>query len=240
MGAFMFMHAGRSAEQPGGGHAGLMDHVYQRQRHIYDATRKYFLFGRDGLIRGLALQPGESLVEIGCGTARNLIAIARAYPGVRLFGLDASGEMLKTARLQVTRAGLEDRILLGQGLAENLAPRAFGRASFDHALFSYSLSMIPDWREAIAASANALSAKGHIHIVDFGDLKTMPGRGLMRRWLGLFHVSPREALLHALEAEVGKADEALNILPGRYAFRLSLSKGKLGALACGTRVTGGG
>ena len=82
-------------------HAGLMDRVYRRQRHVYDFTRKYYLFGRDRLIRDLALEPGESLVEIGCGTARNLIAIARAYPGVRLYGLDASSAMLETARAQI-------------------------------------------------------------------------------------------------------------------------------------------
>ena len=239
MGAFMSMHAGLSADSKSNGHAGLMDQVYQRQRHIYDFTRKYYLFGRDGLIEALDLRPGETLVEIGCGTARNLIAIARRYPGVRLFGLDASEEMLKTARQQVARAGLEDRIVLAHGLAEELTPQVFGVTAFDHAVFSYSLSMIPDWQGAIAASAKALSTKGLIHIVDFGDLKTMPGRGLMKGWLSLFHVKPREALLQALEQEVSKAEEGLNILPGRYAFRLTLSKGRLGTLACGQAVTAG-
>jgi S-adenosylmethionine-diacylgycerolhomoserine-N-methlytransferase len=241
MAVFMSMHAGRSADLkksgPKANHAGLMDQVYQRQRYFYDLTRKYYLFGRDSLIAALGLQPGESLVEIGCGTARNLIAIARLYPGVRLFGLDASAEMLKTARTQVAQAGLEDRIVLVQGLAEELTPATFGQASFDHALFSYSLSMIPDWRGAIVAAANTLSGPGRIHIVDFGDLKTMPGRWLLRRWLGLFHVSPREALLQAVEAEVNKANKGLNILPGRYAFRLSIAKGKMGAFACGETVT---
>ena len=229
----MSMHAGLSADRKKGGHAGLMDQVYQRQRYIYDFTRKYYLFGRDSLIGSLALQPGESLVEIGCGTARNLIAIARAYPGVRLFGLDASEAMLKTARQQVRRAGLEDRILLVKGLAEAMAPATFGRAEFDHALFSYSLSMIPDWRGAIAAAANNISEEGRLHIVDFGDLKTMPGRGLIRGWLSLFHVSPCEILLRTLEEEINDADEWLKILPGRYAFRLSTAKGTLGAFACG-------
>ena len=51
-----------------GGHAALMDEVYRRQRFIYDLTRKYYLFGRDKLIRELALAPGERLVEVGCGT----------------------------------------------------------------------------------------------------------------------------------------------------------------------------
>jgi len=229
----MSMPGGLSVE----GHAGLMDNVYRRQGYIYDFTRKYYLLGRDTLIRELELQPGQSLLEIGCGTARNLITIARRYPEARLFGLDASGEMLKTARQQLARAGLENRVVLVQGLAEELTPEAFGEQAFDHVLFSYSLSMIPGWREAIFAAANAISPHGHIHIVDFGDLKTTPGRGLLRRWLALFHVTPRAELLEVLEREVGTAGKGLNVLPGRYAFRLKLPKGTMGRLACGSTVT---
>jgi S-adenosylmethionine-diacylgycerolhomoserine-N-methlytransferase len=214
-----------------------MDSVYRRQRFIYDFTRKYYLLGRDALIRELELQPGQSLVEIGCGTARNLIAIARRYPQARLYGLDASAEMLKTARQQLARAGLENRVVLVQGLAEELAPESFGQQTFDHALFSYSLSMIPGWQEAIFAAAKAISPQGLVHVVDFGDLKTMPGKGLLRWWLNLFHVTPREELLEALEREVGKTGKGLNVLPGRYAFRLKLAKGNLGQLACGGTVT---
>jgi S-adenosylmethionine-diacylgycerolhomoserine-N-methlytransferase len=227
------MHAGLSADI----HAGLMDKVYRRQRHIYDLTRKYYLLGRDALIRELDLQPGQSVVEIGCGTARNLIAIARRYPRARLYGLDASAEMLKTARRRLARAGLENRVMLIQGLAEELTPGAFGLAGFDHAVFSYSLSMIPPWREAIFAAAKAVSPDGIIHIVDFGDLKTMPGRPLLRCWLSLFHVTPCEELLDALEREVCEAGVGLSILPGRYAFRLRLAKGKLGTFCCGETVT---
>jgi S-adenosylmethionine-diacylgycerolhomoserine-N-methlytransferase len=234
MAAFMSMHAGLSAEA----HAGLMDSIYRRQRYIYDFTRKYYLLGRDTVIQELELQPGQSLVEIGCGTARNLIAIARRYPGARLYGLDASAEMLKTARQQLARAGLQHRVVLAQGLAEELTPGAFSQQAFDHALFSYSLSMIPGWQEAIFAAAKAISPQGLIHIVDFGDLKTMPLRGLLRRWLCLFHVTPRAELLEVLEQQVGKAGKGLNVLPGRYAFRLKLAKGKMGRLACGATVTG--
>ena len=103
-----------------------MDQVYRHQRYIYDLTRKYYLFGRDRLIRELALRPGERVVEVGCGTARNLIAIARRYPEARLFGLDASQEMLKTAAESIRHAGLEGRITLALGYAEALAPTMFG------------------------------------------------------------------------------------------------------------------
>jgi S-adenosylmethionine-diacylgycerolhomoserine-N-methlytransferase len=222
------MRAAPSAEIE---HFGLMDQVYRRQRYVYDFTRKYYLFGRDALIRDLKLKPGTSLVEIGCGTARNLIAIARTYPGVRLYGLDASAEMLKTAEVQLKRAALADRVTLVHGLAEDLTPAQFGESSFDHAIFSYSLSMIPDWRQALIAAANAISDAGSVHIVDFGDLKNLPGKSLLRAWLGLFHVVPRAELLEGLEAEFGQSGKALTLLPGRYAFRLTAPKGKLGALS---------
>ena len=41
---------------------------------------------------------------------------------------------------------------------------------FDRVLFSYSLSMIPDWYQALEAAVAALKSTGRIHIVDFGDL----------------------------------------------------------------------
>jgi S-adenosylmethionine-diacylgycerolhomoserine-N-methlytransferase len=229
----MSIRVARSVED---GHFGLMDRVYRNQRYVYDFTRKYYLFGRDSLIRDLRLRPGERLVEIGCGTARNLIAIARRYPKTQLYGLDASAEMLETARKQVARAGLEDRVTLVHGLAENLSPSAFGQDGFEHALFSYSLSMIPDWRRALQASVQALLDQGLVHVVDFGDFQNLPGRVALRAWLRIFHVSPRAELLRELESELGQ--NCLILLPGRYAFRLSLSKGKMGTYACGLTDTG--
>jgi S-adenosylmethionine-diacylgycerolhomoserine-N-methlytransferase len=204
-------------------HAGLMDRIYRYQRYLYDFTRKYYLFGRDSLLAELDLSPDDRLAEIGCGTARNLITIALANPNVRLFGLDASAAMLETARVQIRRAGLDTRITLLQGLAEDFTPTAFGQPGFEHVLFSYSLSMIPDWRRALAAGSAALTARGRIHIVDFGDLATLPGRGALKAWLHLFHVCPRTELLAKLECEV-RQNGCLTLLPGRYAFRYSGEK----------------
>jgi S-adenosylmethionine-diacylgycerolhomoserine-N-methlytransferase len=200
-------------------HAGLMDRVYRPQRHLYDLTRKYYLLGRDRLIAGLALEPDSTLIEVGCGTGRNLIAIARMYPEARLYGLDASEAMLQTARSKVGRAGLEHRILLRHGLAERLSPRSFGVETFDHVLFSYSLSMVPDWHAALEAGATALPASGRCHVVDFADFKGLGlvGRRALTAWLRAFHVTPRVEFLAALERVNGASGE-LNLLGRRYAF----------------------
>ena len=63
---------------PAAGH--LMDRIYWRQRHIYDLTRKYYLLGRDDLIDAVAARANGPVLEIGCGTGRNLIRLARLRP----------------------------------------------------------------------------------------------------------------------------------------------------------------
>jgi S-adenosylmethionine-diacylgycerolhomoserine-N-methlytransferase len=174
------------------GHAALMDEVYRGQRHIYDFTRKYYLFGRDTLIAGLGAQPGMRVLEVACGTGRNLARIAKAWPGVHLFGLDISSEMLKSAR-----AALGDEALLGKGDACSFNPAAvLGTPQFERIVLSYSLSMIPDWEGALDHAASLLAEGGALHIVDFGDLVGLPrplAAGL-RAWLAKFHVEPRAAM----------------------------------------------
>lgn len=204
-------------------HAELMDSVYRRQRYIYDFTRKYYLFGRDRLIRELNPAPGARIVEVGCGTARNLIKMAKRYPGRQFFGLDASEAMLETAAKAIGKAGLTEQIVLAHGYAEALSPALFGVAEpFDEIVFSYSLSMIPDWKQSLSAAAAALAPLGRIHIVDFGDLRGLVGpvRKALLSWLALFHVEPRMELLNALE-NVTRKDAHLRVLPGRYAFLLT-------------------
>ena len=72
----------------------LMDQIYRRQHHIYDLTRKYYLLGRDRLIIGLRPTSGDAVLEIGCGTGRNLTIAAKHYPAARFFGVDVSTVML--------------------------------------------------------------------------------------------------------------------------------------------------
>jgi S-adenosylmethionine-diacylgycerolhomoserine-N-methlytransferase len=226
-----------SREMPAKDHAALMDLVYRRQRYVYDLTRKYYLFGRDRLIRELALKPGERLVEIGCGTARNLVRIAQLYPKAELFGLDASQEMLKSAAESLARAGLADRVRLVHGYAENLAPAMFGEdRPFDRAVFSYSLSMIPDWRQALAAAGRAIDETGQVHVVDFGDLTGLGrlGAACLRGWLALFHVEPRVEILHGVEQQLAgnkAGDSKLWVSPARYAFLWRCSKARAQAFA---------
>ena len=179
-----------------------MDRIYRRQRHIYDLTRKYYLLGRDALLRDLAPPPGGSVVEIGCGTGRNLIQAARLWPEARLFGLDVSPAMLETARANIGRAGLSDRIMVAEGDATGFeALGLFGHARFDRVFLSYTLSMIPDWQRALDQAASLLGPGDELRIVDFGQQERLPRafRAMLFKWLRKFDVTPRSELFSAAE-----------------------------------------
>ncbi len=100
----------------------LMDRMYRRQRHIYDLARKYYLIGRDEAIARLRPEPGDGVLEIGCGTGRNLIKAARAYPLAEYYGFDVSRETLDTAGASIRRAGLASRITIAEADATAFAP----------------------------------------------------------------------------------------------------------------------
>lgn len=192
--------------------AALMDRIYRRQRHVYDITRKHYLLGRDRLIEGLAPPSGGRVLEIGCGTARNLIAAAHAWPQAKFYGLDISAEMLATAHSRIAAAGHAERICLARADASDFDPALlFGVPSFSRIFLSYSLSMMPDWKGALRQALLWLAPGGELHIIDFGRQERLPilFRAGLRRWLAAFHVTPRDGLeghLRSLPVEVVKFD----------------------------------
>jgi S-adenosylmethionine-diacylgycerolhomoserine-N-methlytransferase len=170
-----------------------MNRMYRWQRFIYDATRRYYLLGRDQLIAELNPAPGAEVLEIGCGTGRNLVQAARRYPAAKFTGIDVSTEMLTTAVSSIRRHGLDGRIRVAHGDATNFDPvKIFGVAP-DHIVISYALSMIPDWQGVLTEAVQRLKPGGRLHIVDFGHQERLPAtaRRVLQRWLTLFDVTPR-------------------------------------------------
>lgn len=190
-------------------HGALMDRIYRWQRRFrfYDLTRKYYLLARDPMIAGLAPPPGGTMLEIGCGTGRNLVRAARLYPGVALHGIDISREMLAAAGAAVERNGLRGRVRLAFADAAGFDPVAtFGREDYDRIFISYAVSMIPQWRAVVESAARRLAPGGALHIVDFGDMAGLPGwsKAAMYTWLRWYHVTPRPDLF-AVAGDVAAA-----------------------------------
>ena len=203
--------------KPDAPHARLMDATYKWQRHIYDVSRKYYLFGRDRLISDLDISAGQSVLEMACGTGRNLDLVGRKYRKAELYGFDISNEMLISAQKKLGRRA---QLTLGDACDFD-AKDLFDVDGFDRIILSYSLSMIPDWRAALAQATQNLAAGGQVHVVDFGDFAAYPdlfGRG-MRNWLAKFHVTPRNDLGQEMAAVAEAIDGTARTawIYGRYA-----------------------
>jgi S-adenosylmethionine-diacylgycerolhomoserine-N-methlytransferase len=203
-----------------------MDRMYRPQKYIYDLTRKYYLLGRDRLIAELDAKPGQTVLDIGCGTGRNLVLIGQRYPEAWLFGLDAAQAMLEIAASKLERAGV--RAALARGIAEELDPQGlFGLADrFDHITISYCLSMVDAPTQAIHAMMRHLAPGGTLHMVDFGDMTKLPRwfRHAMTAWLARFDVHHRPEVERALYTLLDSQAEHLETIEimARYALLLRL------------------
>ena len=207
-------------------HAGLMDGMYRYQRHIYDLTRKYYLFGRDRTIERLGVPYNGSLLEVGCGTGRNMLIAHRRFPSARLYGLDISQEMLISARNNFR--GLKQMPDFRVADATAFSAGDFGVGGFDRVMISYALSMIPDWQAAVDAALDATAPDGELHIVDFGQQERLPRwfRAMLQGWLRKFHVTPRADLRSVLEksAKARQAKLIFEEIGGGYAWRAVIVK----------------
>jgi len=165
---------------------------YRWHAQIYDLTRWAFLFGRRKLIHRAASQVimPERILEIGCGTGKNLVELAECFPKAQIIGLDLSQDMLDRARPKLQRYG--PRVGLMHQAYE--APIAIG-AKFDLIVFSYSLSMInPGYDKVLDICKQDLSDRGTVAIVDFHESRW----DWFRRWMGVNHVRMEGQVLEHL------------------------------------------
>jgi len=165
---------------------------YRWHARIYDATRWAFLFGRRKLIHRVASQVvmPQRILEVGCGTGKNLVDLAECFPKAQIIGLDLSGDMLDQARPKVKR--YEGRVELMHQAYD--APVSAG-AKFDLIVFSYSLSMInPGFDDVLRICKEDLSPQGMVAVVDFHESRWP----WFRRWMGVNHVRMEGQILEHL------------------------------------------
>lgn len=61
------------------------------------------------------LDAGGTVLELGCGTGRHLLQVAKAFPQARVIGVDIDPTGMKAARAAVEQAGLSERVTLVSG-----------------------------------------------------------------------------------------------------------------------------
>ena len=86
-----------------------VERFYDRWAAVYDAVATSMPavgWAREAAVDSLALEPGETVVEMGCGTGANLPYLREAVgPAGRVVGIDVTAGMLDLARQRIDRAG---------------------------------------------------------------------------------------------------------------------------------------
>jgi hypothetical protein len=102
--------------------------------------------------------------------------------------------------------------------------------------------MIPSWRAAVTAIRSVLRPGGELHIVDFWDQRGLPRVAAdgLQRWLALFGVHHRPALLDHLRAldDAGHGSLRLQPVGPRYAYWATLTRSPSTIVGDGTRASG--
>ncbi|MDZ7578073.1 MAG: class I SAM-dependent methyltransferase [Candidatus Nanopelagicales bacterium] len=135
---------------------------------LYAAQDWVTFLGRPDRVRAAAVaamgaRPGDRVLEIGCGTGRNFRYVQDVIgPSGTLAGIDASSDMLTSARRLSARRGWRN-VSLVAGDASDLEPELAG---FDHVLAVLALSAFPDVAEALARCHEALRPGGTLAVCD--------------------------------------------------------------------------
>ncbi len=159
----------------GTSHAERMENFYAGQAEDYDAFRQRLLPGRAELLSELTFPEQAVVVDLGGGTGANLEFLpATAHAKVRAWYLvDLASSLLTVAAERATANGWNQVHTVN---ADATAWQPEERA--DIVLFSYSLTMIPDWRAAIDNALEYLKPGGQLAVVDFTVFEESYDEGL--------------------------------------------------------------
>jgi ubiquinone/menaquinone biosynthesis C-methylase UbiE len=153
---------------------------------FYDAFTR-LLGARDAhwrLIAQAGIEPGSTVLEIGCGTGNVLLLAAHAVPRATLIGLDPDAKVLAIAARKARRAGVNMR--LDQGYADQLP---YPDGSVDRVLSAFMLHHLPldQQRAALREVHRVLAPGGRLHLLDIDGSPASTAGRLLR--LGHVHTA---------------------------------------------------
>lgn len=117
------------------------------------------------LITQANIQPGQRVLDLGCGTGTLTILVKLLYPDANVVGQDGDPQVLEIANSKAVKAGVE--ITLDQGMAYRLP---YPDNSFDRVLSSLVVHHLAreDKQRMMVEVFRCMRPAGEFHIVDFG------------------------------------------------------------------------
>lgn len=167
-----------------------MEHQHPKARHVhavfesiadrYDFMNDVISFRRHKAwrrfaMRKMAVQPGQSAIDLCCGTCDWTISLAEASGTGRIVGLDFSEKMLAVGREKIRKANLEDRIELVQGDAMHLP---FEDNTFDYATIGFGLRNVPDLVRVLQEMKRVVRPGGMVVCMDASKPVWQPFRAI--------------------------------------------------------------
>jgi demethylmenaquinone methyltransferase/2-methoxy-6-polyprenyl-1,4-benzoquinol methylase len=135
----------------------------------YDRYARLLSFGQDPRWRAFLVSrippDAKRVLDVASGTAAVAIELVQAVPDRSVVGVDQSPEMLEAGRDRVAAAGLDDRIVLREGRAEELP---FDNAEFDALTFTYLLRYVDDVPATLRGLARVVRPGGTVAMLEFG------------------------------------------------------------------------
>jgi ubiquinone/menaquinone biosynthesis C-methylase UbiE len=159
------------------------------------------------LLDQAAIEPGQRVLDLGCGTGTLAIWAKQHEPGAEVVGLDGDPAVLERGRRKAAGAGVDVR--LDEGMSFDLP---YEDASFDCVLSSlFFHHLMPDAKARTAAEvARVLRPGGQLHVADFGpptDPYTWAAINVLRRFDGMANTRDNvEGRLPAIFTEAGLTD----------------------------------
>lgn len=118
------------------------------------------------------IQPGDTVVDLGCGPATQLAMVARLNPDTRFIGVDLSSDMLDKARSLLNEQALDNVELRTEDITDLFS---FPNASVGVVISTMAMHHLPDLAalERCFSEVNrVLKPEGGLYLVDFGHLKS--------------------------------------------------------------------
>ena len=149
--------------------------LYDRAVALLTRERRW----RTALLSLVAPGPGDTILDVGCGTGSFAILMKRECPGARVIGVDPDPAVLKIARAKAERAGVA--IESSEAMGDELAQLDSGPAGKVVSSLVFLQCPLPKKRAIVAAIHQALRAGGALFVADYGERRSRAMRLLFRQ-----------------------------------------------------------